>query len=89
VGRGIALGFQAFQNNGLSAQGAGSHGVSPPGGSDTTKIYSPDLLAAIMGFSGIWNVGEVQPIWTTFQMTKNVDVLVNDTTCSTAWRKWA
>ena len=73
VGRGIAMGFQTFTNAGLLAQGAGVRaGVTPSG--ETTKIYSPDSIAALKGFSGTADVNELQPIWATFQTTKNLDV---------------
>ena len=73
VGRGIAMGFQTFTNGALLAQGAG---VRPglPGLGETSKIYSPDSIAALKGFSGTEDIRELQPIWATFQGTKNLDV---------------
>ena len=40
----------------------------------TPKAYSPNAIAAIKGFSGTLTIAEVQPIWKTFQTTKNTDV---------------
>lgn len=73
VGRGIAMGFQTFSNASLLAQGAGSRaGLTSAG--ETTKVYSPDSIAAIKGFSGTGDINELQSIWATFQTTKNLDV---------------
>ena len=73
VGRGIALGFQAFTNAGLGAQGAGVQGLAITPG-ETLKTYSPDSIAAIKGFSCTDDITRLQPIWLTFTTTKNVDV---------------
>ena len=73
VGRGIALGFQSFTNAGLLAQGAGTR-AGLQGVGESTKIYSPDSIAAIKGFSGTADINSLQPIWATFQTTKNLDV---------------
>ena len=73
VGRGIAMGFQTFTNAGLLAQGAGTRaGIQGVG--ESTKMYSPDSIAAIKGFSGTADINGLQPIWATFQTTKNLDV---------------
>ena len=40
----------------------------------TPKAYSPDAIAALKVFSGTINIADIQPIWTTFQTTKNTDV---------------
>lgn len=77
VGRGIAMGFQTFSNAGLFAQGAGARPGIAAGGTtagETMKIYSPDSIAAIKGFSGTGDINELQPIWATFQTTRNLDV---------------
>lgn len=73
VGRGIAMGFQTFNNANLLAQGAGVRG-GLQGVSDSVKVYSPDSIAAIKGFSGTADIHALQPIWATFQTTKNMDV---------------
>ena len=73
VGRGIALGFQAFSNAGLLAQGAGTRGLVTQN-EDKGKIYSPDAIAALKGFTYTYDIKDLQPIWTTFQTTKTVDV---------------
>ena len=67
------MGFQTFSNASLLAQGAGSRaGLTSAG--ETTKVYSPDSIAAIKGFSGTGDINELQSIWATFQTTKNLDV---------------
>jgi hypothetical protein len=73
VGRGIALGFQAFSNAGLLTQGAGARGLTTAN-DDKGKIYSPDAIAALKGFTHTYDIKDIQPIWTTFQTTKNGDV---------------
>ena len=73
VGRGIALGLQAVTNAGLAAQGVGVGSIGSPAG-ETTKLYSPDAIAAIKGFSCTRDIRTVPGIWATFQTTKNVDV---------------
>jgi hypothetical protein len=73
VGWGIALGFQSITNAGLMAQGAGLKGLGALA-DDKAKIYSPDSIAALKGFSNSRNIKDVQPIWATFQTTKNTDV---------------
>ncbi len=42
--------------------------------SSTPKAYSPDAIAALKGFSGMINIAKIQPIWTTFQTTRNTDI---------------
>lgn len=73
VGRGIALGLQTFTNAGLLTQGVGVRAAMPALG-ENAKIYSPDSIAALKGFSGTADINELQPIWATFQTTKNLDV---------------
>lgn len=73
VGRGIALGLQTFTNAGLLNQGAGTRAPLPVLG-EAAKMYSPDSIAALKGFSGTEDINELQPIWATFQTTKNLDV---------------
>ena len=73
VGRGIAMGFQTFNNANLLSSGAGIRaGLSSA--VDVAKTYSPDSIAAIKGFSGTDDITALQPIWATFQTTKNLDV---------------
>ena len=76
MGRGIALGFQAWFNASFGPIGPHTGGGQQINNtSDSTpKAYSPDAIAAIKGFSGTSNIGDIQPIWTTFQSTKNTDV---------------
>ena len=74
VGQGIALGLQAFLNAGLFAQGAGTQSLAVGGGDDKGKVYSPDAIAALKGFSNTYDIKDIQPIWSIFQTTKNVDV---------------
>ena len=73
VGRGIALGFQTFTNASLLSPGAGLRAGSSSA-VDAAKTYSPDSIAAIKGFSGTADINALQPIWATFQATKNLDV---------------
>ena len=73
VGRGIALGLQAVTNAGLALPGQGVKSAMASAG-ETAKIYSPDAIAAIKGFSGTADINQIPTIWATFQTTKNVDV---------------
>jgi hypothetical protein len=74
VGRGIAMGFQAFSNAGLFAQGAGTQGLPGAGGDEKGKVYSPDAIATLKGFSNTSDIRDIQHIWAIFQTTKNIDV---------------
>ncbi len=73
VRKGIALGFQAFSNAGLFAQGAGARRIQVTT-EEKNKIYSPDAIAALKGYSNTYDIQQLQPIWATFQTTKNVNV---------------
>ena len=69
------MGFQAFSNAGLFAQGAGTQGLPGAGGDKKGKVYSPDAIAAALkGFSNTSDIQDIQHMWAIFQTTKNIDV---------------
>ena len=80
IGRGIALGFQAWSN---AALGAGGTQNMMTQADATPKAYSPDAIAALKGFSSTINIADIQPIWTTVQTTKIR--MSNADTCTRAW----
>ncbi len=63
-----------FTNGGILAQGGGVRGITSAAGDATPKPYTPDAIAALKGFSGTADINALQPIWATFQSTKNGDV---------------
>ncbi len=69
VGRGIALGFQAFSNAGLLAQGAGTQGGASVG-DDKGKAYSPDAIAALKGFTNTHDIKDYNRYGPVFKIPK-------------------
>ena len=82
-GWGIALGFRAVTNAGLTMQGSGVRTLTPLGGTDVNKTYSPDSIAAVMGFSGTDQIRDVPPNGQCFKLPKMW--MFNVATSTTAW----
>jgi hypothetical protein len=70
VGRGVALGLQAIR--GFPKETAQISAGRTNG--ETGKGYSKDDIAALMGFSGVYNRNRLQDIWDIFNKTKGKNI---------------
>ena len=71
IGKGVALGLKALGGTMAATQAQGSTKES-----EEKTRYSDDDIAAIMGFSHVYQGDQVQPIWTTLNngKQKNFDI---------------
>ncbi len=68
VGRGVALGLRAANMHREPATMGGGYE------SKSTKGYTKDDIAALMGFSGVYNGSSLPDIWDLFNATKGKNI---------------